>query len=384
MNYLREGLVNAKQWLMDSGIQNTDDSEPECGSINAWFDPELNKYSFAYSEITGYGITTLIFLNKVFHDPKLVERAVLAADWLQSSSTHNKIGGYRCRFDLEKKEFSPANVCSFDNAMCLNGFVNLYKETKKSKYLDEGIRIADFLIGTMQKPDGSFHTKYDGLTCEPVHSYKTWSTQSGSFHAKNALGLLNLFSITADRKYMESAIKIGELAMKMQQPDGRFVTHKQEGFTHAHPHCYSVEGIFAVGMLCGRKDFIQSAVKGAEFLKSMQLESGGISCFYDGNISMHERADALAQAIRLWIMGKKYGLEIEDKKIEAAASRLKSFQRRNNPRKEINGGFAYGYNEEGRKLEHANSWVTMFSLQALHMYEQSKTNSLDFDINLLI
>ena len=383
-HYEAEELVGAKRWLMNSGIQNIDNSQPESGSINAWFDPELKKYSFAYSEITGYGITAFIFLNRIFHEARLIEKAIMAAEWLQNNSVHSKIKGYRCRFDLEKKEFSPENVCSFDNAMCLNGIVNLYKETKKSKYLDEGRRIADFLIEKMQKPDGSFHVRFDGLTCEPVHSYKTWSTQSGSFHAKNAIGLLNLFSITQEKKYKEAAIKIAEWARNLQQDDGRFITHMKEGFTHAHPHCYSVEAMFAIGILCGRKDFIDSAVKGAEFLMSMQLESGGISCFYNGEMLPYERADALAQTIRLWIIGAKYGLKLDNKKIEAAVSRLKSFHRGNYEAKEVKGCFVYGYDEEGKKLEHANSWVTMFSLQSLYMYGQFKNNSQDFDITLLI
>lgn len=383
-NYDAEELANAKQWLLNSGIQNLNESEPQFGSINGWFDNEREKYSFAYSEVTGYGITAFIFLNGIFHDKELIERAKMAAEWLENYAVHEQIKGYRCRFDLEKKEFNPSRVCSFDNSMCLNGFINLYKETKKQKYLDEGQRIADFLIEKMQKSDGSFHVRFDGLTGKAVHSYDTWSTQSGSFHAKNAIGLLNLFSVVEENKYKESAIKIGEWARKLQQNDGRFITHRKEGFTHTHSHSYAVEGMFGIGILCGREDFINSGVKGAEFLINMQLYSGGISCFYDGNKSLYERVDALAQTIRLWAIAAKYGLKLDEKKIEAAVSRLKFFHRNNNERKEVKGCFVYGYDEEGKKLEHANSWVTMFSLQALHLYEQFKNNSLNFDITLLV
>lgn len=385
MTYFKtEELSLAKQWFLNSGIQNLDKSEPEFGSINAWFDNEKDKYSFAYSEITGYGITTFIFLNKIFNETELIKRAEIAADWLTNYSVHPNIEGYRCRFDLEKKVFSPARVCSFDNAMCLNGLVNLFKETRKQKYLEEGLRIGKFLIEKMQKSDGSFHVRFDGETGRALHSYDTWSTQSGSFHAKNSIGLLNLFSVTGDDKYKDSAIKVGEWIKKLQQADGRFVTHIKEGFVHIHPHSYTLEGMLALGLLCERPDFIEIVVKGLDFSLNMELGLGGISCFYKDHKLPYERVDALAQTIRLSILGIRHGLKIDEKKLDIMVTHLKSFQINYSEKKELKGSFIYGHTEEGQKLEHANSWVTMFSLQSLELYEQFKKNSLDFDITLLI
>ena len=166
--------------------------------------------------------------------------------------------------------------------------------------------------------------------------------------------MFNFFSVTGDNKYTESAIKIGEWAKKFQQHDGSFVTHRKEGFVHMHPHSYTTEGMLALGLLCNRKDFIKSAVQGMKFSIGMQLESGGISCFYRShNKSPYERVDALAQTIRLFILGTQHGLKMDKKKIDAAVARLKLFHRYDSEKKEVKGCFVYGYTEEGKKLEHA-------------------------------
>ena len=57
-------ILSAKDWLVNSGIQNT--KGDEIGGFNAWYDLGANEYSYVYSEITGYGITTLLFLNKFY------------------------------------------------------------------------------------------------------------------------------------------------------------------------------------------------------------------------------------------------------------------------------------------------------------------------------
>ena len=61
--------------------------------------------------------------------------------------------------------------------------------------------------------------------------------------------------------------------------------------------------------------------------------------------------------------------------------RLIKFQNLN---KEQKGGFRYGYDDQGNKYEHINSWCTMFALQALILYNQHSENNINFNEFLLV
>ena len=62
LSKLNLSLDLATRWVEKSGIQNL--SGKNAGSINAWYDPKRKKYSFIYSEINGYFLTTSVYLYK--------------------------------------------------------------------------------------------------------------------------------------------------------------------------------------------------------------------------------------------------------------------------------------------------------------------------------
>ena len=69
-------ILKVAEWLVNSGIQ------AENGGYYAWFNSTEARYSFLYSEITGYAITSLLFLNKLFRDEHYLLSAKKAANWI--------------------------------------------------------------------------------------------------------------------------------------------------------------------------------------------------------------------------------------------------------------------------------------------------------------
>ena len=76
---LGELISNLDVWISNSGIQNREGIH--LGSFNSWYESDQEKYSYIYPEITGYGITTLIFLNHM-------KKAKLAADWIINTAMY--------------------------------------------------------------------------------------------------------------------------------------------------------------------------------------------------------------------------------------------------------------------------------------------------------
>lgn len=379
----------AKGWLLNSGIQNIDKDEKINGGFNSWYDITDKSYPFIYSEITGYAITTLLYLNKIRGEKILVKRAILAANWLIKNAFH-RCGGVKTRYYYDKSSaplsysFEGEIIYIFDNGMVLFGLLNLFRETGGAKYLDAAKKIANFLIKS-QKQNGLFYATYNAQTNEFEDPLQKWSTQSGSYHAKLALSLLGFYDIVKKGVYKERAKKICYRALKFQNKNGRFITFRDSAGTHLHPHSYSAEGLLYAGIKLNKERFIVSAAKACKWALNYQLDNGGLpSLFIDGKFVFHERSDVLAQILRLGMILCQ--LERLDEeyivKLKKLKRRLCSFQYLGNKNKDQIGGFFYGF--ENNRLNHLNSWCTMFALQAINMYEEFFENEKKSDLNLFI
>ncbi len=368
-------IQGAKNWLLTSGIQNLDKSSRAYGSFNAWYDEHSKSHSFAFSEVTGYGISTLLYLNNSTPDRVLIGRARLAADWLLLTAWDSKYGGFQCRYDHSTGTFNN-RVCSFDAAMCLTGLVNLYRETKEVKYLEGAIQVGNWLVQRMQREDGSFYARILTNSGTLVDDAAKWSSQSGSYHAKISLGLISLFDLTKDYAYKEGALKVCEWTLKLQAPSGRFITNHRTRDTHLHPHCYSAEGLLCAGVLLGNKRYVESARRALLWIVHRLAPTGRVPRTYrDGHFSRHESVDISSQTMRLWLLLSRIYKNIgEGPAVGKMATRLCDFQSYSNDRRS-RGGFFYGYTNNNCPVDHVNSWGTMFAVQALSMYLTNRADA---------
>lgn len=372
-----------KEWLLNSGIQDTG------GGFYSWYDPVKKDYGYLYSEITGYGISTLLFLNSLEKDAVLLERAKYAGSWLIEKALDDS-GGFKTRkYNIgsgdEAYSFENGLIYAFDCGMILCGLMNLWETTGVELYLNSATRLGDFLVEKMQRPDGGFFAYYITSQQRGVDEGHKWSTQTGGYHCKLSLGLIKLGMATGVDKYLDSAEKICLKAISYFK-NGRFVTNKKDDSTHLHPHCYTAEGLLYAGYKLNRKRFLDYATQATEWALTLQEADGGIPfLFYsDGRPAQFQRTDILSQVLRLGLLLR--GMNLLDKnyrdKLGRLAARLYEFQNRN----EIvhQGGFSFGYDFDGRKIEHINAWCTMFAIQALSFYENSDYVPKENVINFLI
>ncbi len=358
-----KNIQQAKNWLLSSCIQNIEgiqdlDGTNLTGSFNCWFDLDNNSCPFAYSEITGYAITTLLFLHSLEENEDLLKRAKAAADCLISLKKQEVFPSI---FSLTHHNFKHREelTYTFDIGMILNGLVNISKTTKEEKYLQESKKIADFFV-RIQKENGSLPAIYNLIEDKFEDTNETWSTHSGSYHAKNSIGLIHLYDITKDQKYKNTATKLCNYALTQQKENGRFISHV-EGGTNLHPHCYSAEGLLCTGIYLNKQDYIDSAVKATEWILKNEKDNK-IPRIYTTTFNYNQRNDVLAQSLRLTIFLQKMGYlqEYKNKTIKLLKS-LIEFQHEQ-------GGFMFGLDTNGNKLNHINTWTTMFALQTLVLH----------------
>lgn len=359
-------MKSAIDWLLNSGIQN------ECGGFHAWYDEENKKYEYLYSEVTGYGITTLCNLNQI-------NKAKKAVNWLETEAFDKENGGFRCRLENDKKEFKNW-ICSFDNAMIMNGLINFY--TKLSiedslEYLLLNTKIYDFWI-SMQNEDGSFNAKYDTNTKQIWNSTASWSTQPGVLHGKHALTLFNLYKDDIDRwlMFLNKVKQLCNWGCEFQRANGRFITNPLNYGTYLHPHCYMLEGLLAIILGFGENKYVDNLFRGLNWMRYL-----GISENFDGKyFSRDIHVDSMAQTVRLWIITKeKLNYNISKEIIEEVIAKILLFQSQSTDPNSF-GGFYYGTKDK-KLVRHVSAHGTMFALQALMLYYYGTEN---FNIGSLV
>lgn len=389
---LFNNIICALNWLKNSGIQNNDKKNHKFyGSVNAWFDVNLNKYSFVYSEINGYFLTLMSYLYQETKNPVFLDKGIKSANWLIKNALQ-KNGGYKCLFLIDKSSkhaYKKNLIYAFDNGIIINGLVNLYKITKKKYLLKAAEKCANWIITDCLKSNGGLRPVYEIDEKKFFESDKDWSTISGSYHSKVAIGLANLHSVTKKKKYLNNAIKITDYCLKFQNSSGRFISFPNKGGTNAHPHCYSAEGLWVMGVYLSKKKYIDSSRKALEWLLKNQNSKGFIPRLYKDNKPIyHERIDAIAQTLRLiYFCGNFNFIKIKKKKkkIFQLLKILLKNQMLKNKKIKINGGFVWGKLSNGEKKIHPNSWVTFFALQALIFKNEGDQNKLKkFDIFHLV
>ena len=299
---IENSILNGQSWLMNSGIQNKNKQKRLNGSVNAWFNPDKKKYSFVYSEINGYFLTMMVNLYKITNKKIYLKNALLSANWLTHFAQLEQ-GGFRCLFLIDKniQHAHKENLTfSFDNGVILSGLCSLYKITKKTFLLNSAKKCADWLVNQCVDKNFNVRPVYDILDKKFYESDKEWSTISGSYHTKVAIGLLNYYSITKISKFKKFANEICKKSLEYQTKNGRFKSFTKRGGTNAHPHCYSAEGLWSVGGVLKNNKFLHSSYKATKWILSKKNKQGNIPrLFLDNYPNYNERVDAIAQVIRL-------------------------------------------------------------------------------------
>lgn len=348
-------------WLLHSGIQNPDGSVDQhgvsvAGAFNSWFDLGTNRHSYVYSEISGYALTMLLYLHNATQEEIYLERAYKVADWLVA--TQRAEGGFETAlYHPGTPATKPSAYHTFDVGMVLDGLVNMYALTKVEKYLTASKKAAAWLM-KYQNHAGALAAQISSAG-EVVDTSRTWSTQSGSYHAKIAMGLLNLFSITNEETYKQSAIRLCEYALTRQQNDGQFYTYGEEKGSNLHPFLYSAEGLYAAGAFLKEERYTVASRKAVEWVHA-HIQNGLVPRHKHGEVSNYnERVDILSQAYRLF---RVFGLT--DTETESVRTSILKYQYFGDNATQ-HGGFLFGKLSDGTKTNHVNCWVTMFALQAL-------------------
>lgn len=200
------------------------------------------------------------------------------------------------------------------------------------------------------------HGIAQGRIVEPPAAPR-WSTVVGPHLARTVIGLRRL------RDTVGYDFDPSPLGLVEPLGTGRVVTPPGDG-TYLHAMLYGLEGLanlVDLGVDPGRgQERLDVALR---WLAEIQNADGSLPAWHDGTRGYGPRpADAVAQAVRLWI------LHDPDRYVEGIAAGLRFLRRLQTP------GGAIRYAETS---PHENAWATVFAVQAAQMAQGHPTRPAD-------
>jgi UDP-N-acetylglucosamine 2-epimerase (non-hydrolysing) len=165
---IEEARRRVEIWLLTSGIQDRSRNSAQNGGVYCWYDEKEERYPFIYSEITGYYLSFCAYLHVHATDPQTSTAALtsarLAADWLINSAYDQNFSLMLTRYYLDSREAELSSAYSFKESLAYS--------------FDNGMIVN---------------------------------------------GLVNLYKVTGDNRYLDMAKRIASsLIDRMQTSDGLF------------------------------------------------------------------------------------------------------------------------------------------------------------------
>lgn len=233
------------KWLFESGVFINDPSSKLLGGVSSGYNTKLNKWNFIYNEITGYQVSSDVLMFRNTHNHYYLVRANQSATYLISCQykdiTKFEYGSFPQGYLIDGEEVM-ISPFTFDSAMIIQGLLDLYAITNQTILLESAVLAGNWLL-KMQDNSGFFYAKYT-IESEQKYDYGPYFyNDAGCLHAKHSIALLKLYQYTKDKKYENSAKKVCDWVLSIQDSDGAFWVNPSKSHVYTHAHCYTIEGL---------------------------------------------------------------------------------------------------------------------------------------------
>ena len=341
---LSANLSRAGQWFLQSGIQESN------GGVARYYRADLERNNPVSTEITGYSISTLIFLHTTDRNSRYLEAARRAAAFLTRTAWPGD--GDVMPFEIAPAEFA----YFFDCGIVVRALLAAWRAIGSDEYLDRAAALGRAMARQFLSADGDYHPILDLRTGLPVERDRTrWSRSAACYQLKSAMAWWDLYEATGDDAFREPYLRVLEASLATHASFLPGHPDRLRVMDRLHAYAYFLEGLLP------RTSDRRCAAALAEGI-------GRLAQFLNQIAPQFERSDVYAQLLRIRLFADWSGaLPLDQEAGAAEAAKLAAFQAASaDPR--IAGGFYFG--RQGRQwLPYINPVSTAFAVQALALWE---------------
>lgn len=353
-------IFRAGEWFRNSGIQGSE------GGVARYYRSDLEKYHPISTEITGYTISTLLYLHSLTGETDYFEPALAAARFL----TQRAWDGIALPFELEP---TPEGHLAyfFDSGIVVRGLLSAWQATRDPEFLQTATAVGTAMAADFASRNGVIHPILRLPQKEPLdHDPDRWSRSPGCYQLKAALAWWDLFEATGDPQFRTAYERVLANSLRTY---GTFLpgsSDPRKTVDRLHAFLYFLEGLLP----SAREKVSAAALCWGIEHASRQIEA---------TAPVFERCDVYAQLLRIRLYAHETGavpLNVAASRREAAI--LAGFQATSrDPR--VDGGFFFG-RREGEWLPYINPVSTAFAMQALLLWGKYPNGGMAVQPHLLI
>ena len=352
-------LGRAGRWFLDSGIQESE------GGVARYRRTDTGQNLAVSNEITGYAVSTLIYLHQLTGEDVYLDRALAAARFLT-----------RCAWDPKLETFpfeyiAPGNGFAyfFDCGIIVRGLLAAWRATGEAEFLEIATACGrsmarDFAAGECFHPILRLPEK------KPVACDHRWSRGSGCYQLKSALAWFDLHEISGEQEFLDSYRQLLEYSLHTYNSFLPGDADPLRVMDRLHAYSYFLEGLLPVA---NEEPCAVALVSGLPRVAS-----------YLHEISVQfARSDVYAQLLRVRLFVAQAGIVPLHRDIARyEVRRLAEFQSdESDPT--LAGGFWFG-RKGTETMPFINPVSAGFGLQALAMWNQVEAGGPPLDRHVLI
>ena len=326
-------------WFLQSGIQ-----EPN-GGVARYHHTDTRRNARISTEITGYAVSTFVYLHSVLGEQQYLDRAVAAARYLCREAWDSD----SATFPFEPaRTGEPAYAYFFDCGIIIRGLLAVWRATGDSEFLDKakeaGLAMAyDFLADVAVHPILTLPDK------QPLDYEPRWSRSPGCYQLKSALAWRDLAEATQEKALERPFDRMLEYSLATCDSFLPGDANQEKVMDRLHAFGYFLEALLGV---TGRPAAAEALAKGIPRLAENLRKIAPVFV----------RSDVYAQLLRLRMIAARRGVvKLDIEAAEEEASAIGSFIR-------DDGGFWFG-RKGSEFLPFSNPVSTAFCLQAIAMWE---------------
>lgn len=342
----------AGSWFLRSGIQAAN------GGVARYYRSDTGRNARTSTEITGYAVSTLVYLHRTRRDDSYRSAAVEAADFLTKTAWLPKLGS----FPFEHSEGSAEQeqlAYFFDIGIIIRGLLAAWHLTGDPAYFDVSVK-AGLRLAADFREGAQFHPVITLPGKQPLPWGAAWSRSPGCYQLKSALAWHDLYEATGDSQFLhlyEHAFRVAMAAKDEFLP----AETEERTMDRLHAYCYFLEGLFP---------FVDRPETQAALSEGVDR----VSRYLRQIARIFERSDVYAQLLRVRLLADSLGkVTLSRDAAEEEADCISGFQLEHaDPR--ISGGFWFG-KKAGHLLPFVNPVSSAFCLQALDMWRGFQTGA---------
>ena len=332
-------------WFVESGIQ-----EPQ-GGVARYFRGDAGRNARVSTEITGYAISSLVYLHGRTGDARCLDAARRAGDFLINAAWDASVNVFPFEHSFNG-DAPEALAYFFDTGIIARGLLALWRATGNQRYLDGAIRAGESM-GRYFRAKDAIHPILRLPAMEPLDYAPQWSRSPGCYQLKSALAWFDLYTVTSTSRFLDwyeaalaQALRSHNTFLPAETPE--------KTMDRLHAYSYFLEGLMPAAERPEIRTTLCDAIAHtAKYLRDIA--------------PVFERSDVYAQLLRARLFADQAGaVAIVRADAEHEARQLPNFQFQHSDRR-YDGGFAFG-RKGGEIIPHMNPVSTGFCSQALAMW----------------